>query len=152
MLYLLSILEYEWYFRRRVFVVEKINFLKDFWAEDLPDACPPEDAYEPNNEVFYRLVNKASPGEKDFFSHRKRQPNRNYDADECIIRSLSVFNSVEACQKKKDSLAHFKRKKIAKITLNKGCGVVKQTGQDISHYSWWLAKNYDPIANCEIVS
>ncbi|OAV69407.1 hypothetical protein Barb4_01738 [Bacteroidales bacterium Barb4] len=38
------------------------------WFEVLPEQCPPENAFEPNNELFYRIVRSENIESSDFIS------------------------------------------------------------------------------------
>jgi hypothetical protein len=121
------------------------------WAEELPSNCPPDEAFPPNYDIFYRLVEGFPPKEEDFFSHRKLYPKKKFPVNECQARSVSLFNRLDECAKIQKLPAH-KNKKIVKLTLPPESGVVLQTGQNRAHYSWWLSKQYDPIPACEIVN
>lgn len=71
------------------------------WIEDpLPTSCPPEEAYRPENDVFYRLVESFPPKIEDFYSIRKLFPERPpyTSQDECVQRSCSVFSTYKACE------------------------------------------------------
>ena len=69
-----------------------------YWIEDLPNECPPKDAFEPNNLKFYRLAKDASIDEGDFQSQRALQPNKTFNGvSECVARSLSVYNNAAKC-------------------------------------------------------
>ena len=71
------------------------------WSEDLPESCPPEEAYQCDGEIFYRLVAGDPARETDFFSHRKLYPTKAFGVDECRARSVSIFankDKVDALQ------------------------------------------------------
>lgn len=121
------------------------------WAEPLPDGCPPPEAREPENEVYYRLVDDSvSPKPKDFFSTRKLKPDRNFgDVSECETLGLSVFDTLDACRGA-GKLRGLRHKQVAKVTLTPKCGVVLQT-RGPAHYSWWLKAAFDPVSICEPV-
>jgi len=56
------------------------------WFEDLPENCPPNNAYSPNHDRFFRLAKQYPPTERDFFSHRKLYPmNRKIKHKESLI-------------------------------------------------------------------
>lgn len=121
------------------------------WFENLPQDCPPKQAYHPDNDPFYRLVETFPPGDKDFFSQRKLCPTKFFSAGEFIARAISVFVSLQCCVKIL-KLPKFKNKqlKIVSIILCPESGVILKTrGED--HYSWWRAKNYYPIPGCQEV-
>ena len=119
------------------------------WAEPLPENCPPLKAWEPENEIYYRLVDDpARPKPKDFFSVRKLQPNRNFRRiSECETLGLSVFDTLDACRNA-GRLRGLQHKQVARVTLPPECGVVLQTGGP-AHYSWWLKAAFDPVSICE---
>ena len=66
---------------------------QNHWAESLPDGCPPENAFAPQNDMFYRLVDTVPPEDKDFWSHRKLFPNRKFNISECLACSCSMPTS-----------------------------------------------------------
>lgn len=117
------------------------------WAEDLPPRCPPEDAVEPDNNPFYRLVGNNPPQETDFWSQRKLYPEKTFHANECITRACSLLTSYERCLEL-SKLPVQQGKKIFKIVLPRHSGLIKKTGRDVAHYSWWRAKAFDPITAC----
>jgi len=86
------------------------------WAEDLPHNCPPDAAIAPKSETFYRLVKQFPPTEDDFYSHRKLYPRKRFNTNECRIRSLSIFKSLDECAKLLKLPLH-KHKKIVQLIL-----------------------------------
>jgi hypothetical protein len=122
------------------------------WLEELPPKCPPADAVEPNNDLFYRLVGSVPPRDNDFWSHRKLYPSKKFNTTECVARSCSLIATIEYClELLKLPAQHNKR--IVKLILPSRAGLVKQTGLHIAHYSWWRTKDFDPINVCiEITS
>ncbi len=118
------------------------------WAEELPPKCPPEDAFEPDDDSsFYRLVDNIPPQECDFWSHRKLYPSKKFKITECVTRSCSLISTFERC-KELSKLPTQQNKKIIKIVLTAQAGLVKQTGKDVCHYSWWRAKKFNPTQAC----
>lgn len=118
------------------------------WAEPLPEDCPPSEAWEPDNEVYYRLIDGYPPTPRDFFSVRKLKPKRNFrDASECETLGLSVFNDIGTCRNA-GKLAGLQHKQVAKVTLPPECGAVLQT-RGPRHYSWWLKADFDPVSICD---
>ena len=115
------------------------------WAEDLPPDCPPADAVAPQNNVFYRLVDNIPPVERDFWSHRKLNPNKNFNTTECVARSCSVLSDLEGCSLV-IKLPTQRNKRIVQLTLPAQSGLVKKTGRNLYHYSWWRAGNFDPLS------
>lgn len=121
------------------------------WVETLPDRCPPEDAYAPSGEYFYRISQGNPVENSDFFSQRKLAPDKTFTGngiDECIARAVSVFSNVEDA-KNKLKLPKFKGNCIAEIVLCVDDGVVKKTFRQ-SHYSWWRTQSFN-YANSKIV-
>ena len=119
------------------------------WAEPLPEDCPPPEAWEPNNDVFYRLIRGQSPTVDDFFSYRKLQPDKYFSVGECQARSLSILDDVDKAQMMAKLPVH-RNKRVMKLALPAECGVVLQTGKP-SHHSWWLKAAFDPVSICEPV-
>lgn len=113
------------------------------FAEELPENCPPADAISPDSKTFYRLVSNNPPVDDDFRSQRKLFPARQFNVDECQALSLSVFSDVESIKQILKFKTH-KNKKIAQILLAAADGVVKQTGNTVSHYSWWKTTDFQP--------
>lgn len=112
------------------------------WFEELPEQCPPESAFEPNNELFYRIVRSENIESSDFISQR-REGNMNVlpKISECIARSISIHNNLDAV-KKILKLPKFRNRRIAEIVLNREDGLILQTFKEF-HYSWWRSKNCD---------
>jgi hypothetical protein len=119
------------------------------WSEPLPKFCPPEDATHPSNGSFYRLIESDEPSEIDFYSHRLRWPNKTFHVNECRARSLSVFDALGACEKLRLLPTH-RNKKIIEMRLPEDCGVIKQIGNDVHHFSWWRYKSFNPLNHCKI--
>jgi hypothetical protein len=124
------------------------NQQENEWAEELPHNCPPDAAIAPKYEIFYRLVKQFPPTEDDFYSHRKLYPKKPFNTNECRIRSLSIFNNLDECAKLLKLPLH-KHKKIVQLILPPESGVILQTGNNATHYSWWKKASYNPIHDCE---
>ena len=120
------------------------------WAEELPPDCPPDYAYPPQYDMFYRLVKDYPPEEKDFFSHRKLFPHKRFNTDECRARSISIFNQLDNCILLLKLPAH-KHKKVIQLILPPDSGVILQTGQK-AHFSWWRRRHYNPLADYKEVN
>ncbi len=121
------------------------------YKEELPEQCPPGDAFEPSENLVYRLVESNPPTQQDFFSHRKLWPQKEYHTDECRARSISVFFDIVECDLLRALPAH-KTKKIAKVKVDESAGKMLSTGRDPSHHSWWIYSGFEAHNNCEIVS
>lgn len=117
------------------------------WDEPLPLGCPPEDACDPDGRTFFRMVESEPPTDRDFWSHRRLWPEKQFRVSECRARSVSVFERREDCAKLLKLPVH-KEKSVVKLSLARGSGVVKQTG-DYSHHSWWRARGFDVLNHCE---
>lgn len=120
---------------------------EEIWAEELPDGCPPEDAIPPNNEVYFRLVESIPPTERDFHSHKKLYPNKPYRVGKCQALSCSLYSSLRNCRNltKKNIHSH---KKIVQLILPPESGVIKQMGENRTHFSWWRFKDFNVIDFC----
>lgn len=109
------------------------------WPGSYPESCPPHDA-EPSHEVFYRLVESAPPGEGDFWSHRelvaagKQKARRNVDP--CLAAGVSIFDSQGEAEKTRASVPALRDRLLATGSPS-GSGVLKQTGHNKSHHTWW---------------
>jgi len=123
--------------------------IKYTWAEDLPDDCPPNDATELHG-AFYRLVESIPPIERDFCSLRKVFPLKSFKTNECIARACSLMNTPEDCIALR-KLPNQRHKQVVQIMLSGKNGVGKKTGKSPSHFSWWRAKNFDPVPCCKEV-
>ncbi len=115
------------------------------WAEDLPPDCPPADAVAPQNALFYRLVDNIPPLDRDFWSHRKLYPSKNFNTTDCMARSCSVLSDLEGCFQLA-KLPTQKKKRIVQLTLPPQSGRIKKTGKPFYHYSWWRTGSFDPIS------
>lgn len=118
------------------------------WFEDLPENCPPNNAYSPNHDRFFRLAEQYPPTERDFFSQRKLYPKKPFHTSACRARSLSIFAELFECLNLLKLPAH-RNKKVLQMTLLSESGAILQTGKVRAHYSWWRSKQYDPVSNCE---
>ena len=119
------------------------------WDEELPDACPPEDAWDPEGRAFFRMVESSPPTDRDFWSHRRIWPDRKFSTSECRARSVSLFERVDDCTKLRKLPLH-KDKFVVRVRLPSGSGVLKQTGE-YSHHSWWRTKEFEVLSHCEML-
>ncbi len=67
--------------------------------------------------------------------------------DECLARSCSIYTDYEACNGLRGLPLH-KNKQIVMLVLHPDSGLIKDTYQDLYHYSWWRAKDFDPLPLC----
>ena len=114
------------------------------WREELPEKCPPKDAIQPEGDLYYRLVNNKPASETDFHSQRELNPTTHYNASECIARALSVFSDISSAYNLK-KLPRHRNKDIVALKLNIDSGLLKRTGRDKFHYSWWVLKKTEPL-------
>lgn len=115
--------------------------LENQWYEELPLQCPPADAI-PANGNFYRIAQDVPTKDNDYFSQRKLNPLKTFEGiDECILRSVSVFSSIEEASKRL-LLPKFRNNKIVIVRLTPKDGVIKKTFGPC-HYSWWRTKEFD---------
>lgn len=113
------------------------------WADSLPENCPPEDILIPEDEEFYRFIkNDNKIVQEDWISYAKLSPNK-YNGNDLILASgLSVLKNIDT--KKIIKLPAMKHHKaIAKIILNPTDGVLKKTGNNKDHYTWWRTSLFD---------
>lgn len=115
------------------------------WIEDLPDKCPPDDSFEPNNFKVFRLATMDNLDEADFQSQRALKPNKEFKGvDECIARSLSVLDEFQKCLNMVKLPVYKNRwKAVLELELNAEDGLVLKTFKDPNHYSWWRTCNFD---------
>ncbi len=115
--------------------------LEKVWYEELPEQCPPSDAFNPDRFVCYRLCECIEPSDGDFLSHRVIFPDKIFRVPECQARSISVFQNPEDLDRIL-KLAIHKHKAKVKIVLSQNDGVAIKTGKD-SHFSWWRSRGFD---------
>jgi hypothetical protein len=120
------------------------------WFEELPEQCPEADARKPNGEVFYRLIENEVIKCQDFWSHRKIWPHKAFNTTECRARSVSIFETLPECEKLL-LLSFHEDKMIAEVNLTKDAGLVKRTGKQPGHHSWWRSEAFDPVANARLI-
>ncbi|NEV94471.1 hypothetical protein G3567_09990 [Psychroflexus sp. YR1-1] len=115
------------------------------WKEDLPEQCPPEKAFEPNDFKVFRLATNKNIDESDFQSQRALKPKAKFKGvDECIARSISVFDEINKClNMAKLPLYKNKWKAVLEIELNESDGLALKTFKDPCHYSWWRSTTFD---------
>ena len=117
----------------------------------LPSGCPPKEAREIVGEkICYRLVQNAPPKGEDFRSQRALQPNQDFGISECTVRGLSVFMKPADAERAAKRSRNLQGAKVAKLTLEQGAGYIKKTGTR-SHHTWWPYKQFDILANCEVM-
>jgi hypothetical protein len=118
----------------------------DNWADKMPDNCPPQDVSVADEEVFFRMIRHDSIiVDEDWFNHLVLFPNKHYSSEDKILAAgLSVNNNLEDIRNK-IKLPKLRKyfKGLAKISLIPEDGVILQTGEERSHYTWWRTKMCD---------
>ena len=131
----------------------KFNYtrvLSVMWSEELPENCPPKEAYIPQGEGYYRLVSGSPPNEQDFHSPFKLNPNR-FKNPKCNDMALSVFNNLDACLAIKSLSKYFREHRPIKMKLEEACGVIMSTENQPYHFDWWMYSAFKPCENFELV-
>jgi hypothetical protein len=71
-------------------------------------------------------------------------PRAAFNADECIARALSMSFHPAFCENL-IKLPNREEKFVAAVRLNQASGLILKGRK--THFSWWRAKNYDPVAS-----
>lgn len=66
--------------------------------------------------TFFRL-GKIPPDASDFWSHRSRFPYKVFQVSECIARSLSVFNDLDAVRQLRRLLPAMRSKSVVQVVF-----------------------------------
>ena len=118
------------------------------YREELPEGCPPADAYVPSSGLrVFRLVASLPPSEDDFRSFRSLNPASVVGVLECQTRGLSVYTNADDAEKKR-KLPKLKKLMTCAVSLDSFSGKLKQTGQP-SHHTWWPSAQFLILDNCE---
>ena len=116
------------------------------YREDLPRDCPPAKAAPvPVSRVFFRLVERYPPTERDFDSVWKEQPERRGRLDPCQGRGLSLFDTAMEARKR-TSYNTLRNKIVCAVNVTPEAGPVQQTSAH--HYTWWPLRDFDIIVQC----
>ena len=115
------------------------------WLEDLPENCPPGDIEADYKGCFYRFVKTYPPTMEDFKSQRALYPDKVFDGNptECQTRACSVYSGEKAYKAVRKRCSRFKKLYVVSFDFKPERGCCKQTGNDKSHYSWWISANFD---------
>lgn len=115
------------------------------WFENLPEQCPPKDAFIPSGMTVYRFSFTGIPENADFISQRMLNPERIFNGvDECTSRGLSVFDKIEACQNRLKLPRNRKRfSSILKVNLEDNDGLIMKTFKDPNHFTWWRSNSFN---------
>ena len=121
------------------------------YRESLPSGCPPEGAREiTSSSPVFRLVRTSPPTADDFRSQRAEKPSRKFrGVSECRARGLSVFSRREDSQRAL-KLPALRGRLICRVQLESGAGSIQQTGQQLSHHTWWPLAEFDILNRCAV--
>lgn len=114
---------------------------------DVGIICPHEDAFAPDGEtVLYRYIPKGDVSSECFLPTVPREDRplpRGFD--DCIAKSVSIFNDLEGMLNALFRLPHNKgkKKKVCVLQLKPKDGVLKQTFDNPNHHSWWCSQQFD---------
>lgn len=122
------------------------------YKEPLPDQCPPREAINLNDGlVVFRMIESEVPTSIDFDSHWLKNPTKRAQylkrPGECLAKSVSVFRDKRDLEPYTKKPPH-RGKKIGKLILNSGAGMLLEDNSSNSHCSYWPFRNYDLITNC----
>ena len=122
------------------------------YREPLPLDCPPDDAVEiAGRRVVYRLVRHNPPVDDDFRSQRAERPDAMFrEVTECQARGLSVFSGSSHALRRAKS-GKLKGAMLCEVTLDRGSGRIRRTGNRSGHQTWWPLADFDILANCRVV-
>ncbi len=121
-------------------LAQYIEMYGESWADEMPDNCPPENICISSNETFYRYTeNEGTIVERDWLNHINRYPNIHFEGKKKILAAgLSLQDDLDNAKRNlKLPLIKKKYKGLAAITLVEEDGVLKQTTNDVHHYTWW---------------
>ncbi len=123
------------------------------WANVLPENCPPENILVPEDEEFYRLlINKDEIVSDDWKPYTQLYPEKKYLGEKLIMANgLSISKNSDFKSLTKLPALKKQFKGLAKITLNPTDGVLKKTGNDDKHYTWWRTTSFDE-SSAEIIN
>ncbi|PHS18439.1 MAG: hypothetical protein COA78_02105 [Blastopirellula sp.] len=91
----------------------------------------------PADFLCFRLVTEIQPIVEDYYSLREIFPDKKFNTCECRARSLSVFSEKSDCEIINKLPAH-RNKHMVALRLSPDCGLIKQTGNKKTHFSWWV--------------
>ena len=121
-------------------LTQYIEIYGEDWADEMPENCPPEDIYTSNDNIFYRYTaNESAIDKRDWLNHINRYPNIHFDGDKKILAAgLSLQDNLDNARRNL-KLPQIKKhySGLAAITLVEEDGVLKQTTNDVHHYTWW---------------
>ena len=111
------------------------------WKEELPENCPPEEAFEMKQTVF-RLLKDKEPQESDFYSFIKLNPDNNRYKNLCKAYAISSFNTKEnvliAKKKSKRNIGNY----VCEMEITKEVGKNDFTVKS-GHFSTWIYSSWE---------
>ena len=110
------------------------------WPTHFPTSCPPAAANDLAGTV-YRFINGATPADRDFVSYYEREPARDWGADACKARGLSVIRTWADCGLMRKAIPALRKKRIAVANVETQIGVLATTPSNscAGHGTWWRA-------------
>lgn len=121
------------------------------WREDLPDSCPPPDASDTGGEIVFHFLAGDKPEAEDFKPYIPADPQRHLmPTNLCRLSSVSVWTSEEKARLVLTTLPSQAGKRLGRVVLVEGAGVIKPTGQRF-HSSWWMCSAFDPVQGTTVV-
>lgn len=113
--------------------------------------CPKKDA-KPCDGEYYRLVKSIPPNSDDFLSQKQERLNRGKTdepaswkslPDSCMKKGVSVYSEKEGAERQKKKVKSLRKRKVFKLFLRPKDGLIKQTGGDPQHHTWWRSEDFD---------
>ncbi|KIO74873.1 hypothetical protein TH53_23885 [Pedobacter lusitanus] len=108
--------------------------------------CPHEDAFVPDGSKTYFRVLKSSVINSECFLPTAIKTDKPLpdEFDDCIGKSVSIYDSLEGMINGFFKLPHNrgKKKHIGILQLKSNDGMLKQTFRK-SHHSWWRSQAFD---------
>lgn len=109
----------------------------------MPDGCPPEDIEVAYGHPFFRLARYADRyDEDDFKSYAELAPYKDWGEDLPLAIGLSIIEGEKTVRNRIKSPFYNRFKGIIAMNLNKEDGVLKQTGKNLAHYTWWRTQQF----------
>lgn len=110
------------------------------WPEHYPKQCPPESAYVYDG-ILYRFINRNNPIAKDFKSYYELEPTKDWGAQACQARGLSVLKGLTGVYEMRDAIPALRRKKVSSAKVSHIHGLLADTPSTSSkrHCTWWIS-------------
>lgn len=108
------------------------------WPDHFPHSCPPVDAIDVSGPV-YRFINGRAPADRDFESHYERNAAKDWDADACVARGLSVLRNWSDCMIMRKAVPALRKKRVAVAMVVSPVGLIAPTPSNscAGHCTWW---------------